>query len=598
MSKRIVVLSEDVANQIAAGEVVERPASIVKELVENAVDAKATDVRVELTKGGCHSVRVSDNGSGIEREDVALAFERHATSKITKLEDIYSAVSFGFRGEAMASIASIAHVEMLTRRPEDLAGTKALAQAGVISEISPAGCRPGTQITVSEIFANVPARRKFLKTEATEQSACLDAITRLALAHPEVRFTVISDGREVFAAPVAATVSDRVTMILGEDFTSHCLEVCGQKERLRLQGFVSRPQYTRSNSKNIFLFVNARFIRDQSLTHALLAAYRQVIEPRRYPAAVLFLELPGEDVDINVHPAKLEVRFKNSRDIYDLVSKTVAQALAGAQTSPDAFAYRLTSRESASASSGFWKPKASYAAPARLPDIYSRQTMQQTVADDLFARFVAEPDVPLGVEDASCGQKITFANRTYLGQFAGTYLVFGGTEGMMLLDQHAAHERILLERLKATVGGQAMSQQLLMPEVVSLSPAQISLFGGAIEMLNDIGLDVEIFGRDAIVVKAMPASLLQVSPQEVISDLVDQLGDQQTVLSLAERREKILASLACHAAVKANAYLSAEEVAALCRDLEQTPFNTTCPHGRPISVQVSLYEIERLFKRK
>ena len=225
MSKRIVVLSEEVANQIAAGEVVERPASIVKELVENAIDAGALDVRVELTKGGCQSIRIVDNGSGIEREDVALVFERHATSKISKLDDIYSVGSFGFRGEAMASIASVAKVEMLTRRPDDLAGTKAVAQAGVISEISPAGSPAGTQITVTELFANVPARRKFLKTEATEQSVCLDAITRLALAHPEVRFVVTADGREVFAAPAARDVSERVAMVMGNDFTGHCLAI-------------------------------------------------------------------------------------------------------------------------------------------------------------------------------------------------------------------------------------------------------------------------------------------------------------------------------------------------------------------------------------
>lgn len=575
----------------------ERPASIVKELVENAIDAKATDIRIELEKGGCQSIRIVDNGSGIEREDVALAFERHATSKITKLEDIYSAGSFGFRGEAMASIASIARMEMLTRRPEDLAGTRALAQAGALIEITPAGCRPGTQITVSDIFANVPARRKFLKTESTEQSVCLDAVTRLALAHRDVRFTVTADGREVFAAPMAATVSDRVAMILGADFAGHCLQIAEQKEHLRLQGHVSAPSYTRSNSKNIYLFVNSRFIRDNSLTHALLAAYRQVIEPRRYPAAVLFLELPGEDVDVNVHPAKLEVRFKNARDIYDLVSKTVAQALACAQTSPGAFTYRLTPRETTSASSGSWKPKTSYAAPAALPDIFSRQTLKEAIAEDLFSRTVAESDIPFGVED-SCGQKITFANRTYLGQFAGTYLVFGGPEGLMLLDQHAAHERILLERLKAAQGDHAATQPLLMPDVVSLSPAQISLFEGALDLLGGIGLDVEIFGRDAIVVKAMPASLGVISPRDVISDLADQLSDQQAAPSLAERTEKILASLACRAAVKANAHLSAEEVATLCRDLERTPFNTTCPHGRPISVQFSLYEIERLFKRK
>lgn len=598
LSKRIVVLSEEVANQIAAGEVVERPASIVKELVENAIDAGARDVRIELMQGGCQSIKVVDNGSGIEREDVALVFERHATSKISKLDDIYHVGSFGFRGEAMASIASVARVEMLTRRPDDLAGTKAVAQAGCISEISPAGLPSGTQITVTELFANVPARRKFLKTEATEQSACLDAITRLALAHPEVRFHVKADGRDVFAAPVASNVAERIAMIMGNDFTGHCLTVSEQKENVRFKGFISTPAYTKSNSKSIYLFVNSRFIRDNSMTHAVLAAYRQVTPPRRYPAAVLFLDLPGVEVDINVHPAKLEVRFRNSREIYDLISKTVARSLAGEQTSSAAFAYRLTPRETTSASSGFWRPKDSYSSSDRPGNIYSRQNLQQAIDDDLFARTGNPSDVPLMVKEDSSGEKITFTNRKYLGQFADTYLVFGGANDVMLVDQHAAHERIILERLKASSVSKAVSQPLLMPEVVSVTPAQISLFEGVLTVLSDIGLELEIFGRDAIVVKAMPASLPHVPPGDIISDLADQLSDGQASPSLVERKEKILAALACRAAIKANAVLSPEEVTALCHDLEKTPFNATCPHGRPIRVQFSLYEIERMFKRK
>jgi len=598
VSKRIVILPEEVANQIAAGEVVERPASIVKELVENAIDAGARDIRVELSKGGCEFIRVTDNGSGIEQEDVALVFERHATSKISKLEDIYSAGSFGFRGEAMASIASVARVEMLTRRKDDLAGTKAIAEGAVITEITPAGSPPGTQITVTKLFANVPARRKFLKTEATEQSACLDAVTRLALAHPEVRFVVTAGGREVFAAPVAADVSERIGMIMGSEFSSRCLAIRAETENVRIAGFISMPEFTKSNSKNIYLYVNARFIRDNSMTHAVLAAYRQVIEPRRYPAAVLFLELPGEDVDVNVHPAKLEVRFRNSREIYDLISKTVAKSLAGTQVSREALAYRLTPRESSSASSGFWRPRDRYASGQLPREIYSRQNLRQAIEEDLFARAGSPADTACRVEDVSLGEPITFANRSYLGQFAGTYLVFAGQDGVMLVDQHAAHERIILERLKKAATEKSISQPLLMPEVVSINPALISLFESARSTLSDIGLELEIFGRDAVVVKAMPACLPHVPPGDVISDLADQLADEQKDPSLEERREKVLASLACRAAIKANAVLSAEEVAALCRDLEKTPYNATCPHGRPISVQFSLYEIERMFKRK
>lgn len=598
MSKRILVLSEEVANQIAAGEVVERPASIVKELVENSIDAGARDVRVELLQGGCELIRVVDNGSGIEREDMVLVFERHATSKISKLDDIYCVDSFGFRGEAMASIASIARVEVLSRRPEDLEGTKAVAEAGIVCEISPAGLPPGTQIQVTELFANVPARRKFLKSEATEQAACIDAVVRIALAHPEVRFTVAAGKREVFTAPVAGRISDRIGMVMGNDFPYHCREIKGSSGNVRLAGFISTPDFTKSNSKSIFLFVNSRFIRDNSMTHAMLAAYRQVIEPRRYPAAVLFLDMPGEEVDINVHPAKMEVRFKNSREIYDLVSRTVAQSLAASQIPSDALTYRLAPRAKTSVASGFWRSK-DYTSPQENPkEVYSRQNLRQAIEGDLFERTGVQIGEPLRVEENSPGEKITFCSKKYLGQFAGTYLVFGSEDGLMLVDQHAAHERIILERLKATTADRAVSQPLLMPEVVSLAPAQVSLFEEALPMLSEIGVDLEIFGRDAIVVKALPASLPAVLPCEIISDLADQLGDGQAKASFAERREKILASLACRAAIKANAVLSAQEVDGLCRDLEKTPFNSTCPHGRPIRVQFSLYEIERMFKRK
>jgi DNA mismatch repair protein MutL len=596
LSKRIVVLSEEIANKIAAGEVVERPASIVKELVENSIDAGATDISVELEKGGCQSIKVIDNGEGIEREDVALVFERHATSKIHNFEDIYKVASFGFRGEAMPSIASIAKVELLTRRKDDLAGTKAILKSGLIQEIAPAGCPVGTQILITEIFANVPARRKFLKTEATEQGLCLDAITRLALAHPEIRFKVNINGRDAFTAPEARDSSERIAMVMGEDFSNHCVLINAQKENVSMTGFISRPEFTKSNSKSVYLFVNKRFVRDNSVTHAVLSAYRQIIEARRYPAAVLFLDLPPEDIDVNVHPAKMEVRFKDSRGIYDLVSKTIAQNLSSAELASGKFVYRLTPREKTATSSGFWRPKESYTRES--PGLFSRQNLQRAISDDLLTRSVNQSVADVVTDYARPEKKITFTNSRYLGQFADTYLVFAGENGLVLIDQHAAHERIILERLKKTAAERIISQPLLMPEVVSLTPGQVTLLSGYIEFLSEIGLEVEIFGRDAIVVKALPAILPHIQPRELISDIADQLGDQNQIPSLQERKEKILAALACRAAIKANHVLSGEEVAALCRDLEETPFNLTCPHGRPISISFSLSEIERMFKRK
>ena len=499
----------------------------------------------------------------------------------------------------MPSIASIARVELTTRRAEDLAGTKAVVEGGVIKEIAPAGSPAGTQIQVTKIFANVPARRKFLKTETTERGLCLDAIARLALAHPEVSFKVLVNGREVFAAPAARDISERIAFVLGADFSGHCLSLDVEQESVKLSGFISRPEFTRSSSKNIFIFVNKRFVRDNSVSHAVLTAYRQVIEARRYPAAVLFLDLPGDDVDVNVHPAKMEVRFKDSRNIHDLVSRTIGESLAAGDTPQGGFVYRLASREKTPAP-GFRRPADNF--PSGPMGLYSRQNLQQAISADLLARTPAEAQ---GVREvAETGgyspshEQIAFTNFRYLGQFANTYLIFAGRDGFVLIDQHAAHERIVLEKLKKSSGEKVISQSLLLPEVVSLSPGQITLFSGYIDFLRQIGLEIEIFGRDAIVVKALPAILPQMQAREIIADIADQLADQNKLPDLQERKEKILASLACRAAIKANTVLTVEEVMALVRDLEATPFNATCPHGRPIIVKFSLGEIERMFKRK
>lgn len=595
MSKRIAILSKEISNQIAAGEVVERPASIVKELTENSIDAQATNIRVELEKGGCQSIKVIDNGLGIESEDVALVFERHATSKIYKFEDIYQVASFGFRGEAMPSIASIARVELATKRQEDLEGTKTVVEAGTIKEIIPAGCPVGTQIFVDNIFANIPARKKFLKKEATEQSLCLEAITRVALAHPYIRFTVLVNAREVFAVPVASDLSERIAAIMGMDFSANCIPLNSEKENINLTGFISHPEFTKSNSKNIFLFVNKRFVRDNSLTHAVLAAYRQVIQPRRYPAVVLFIDLPTQDVDVNVHPAKLEVRFKDSRGLYDLVSNTIAQNLAEAKNVKGSFIYRLTPREK-TISSGMTRQTTNL--QEQYNGLFSAEKLRAAIVDDLQEKSVAQKKHSAELDDDEVKEVKTFAGFRYIGQFANTYIVFDDNNDLVLLDQHAAHERIILERLKKTEGQKNISQQLLIPEIVSLSAGQTSLFSDYIDFLSKIGLEVEIFGRDAIAVKALPAILSHSQVKEVISDIADKLSEQSPLSSLHEKKEKIFAALACRAAIKANYVLSLEEVEALCRDLEDTPFNLTCPHGRPISIRFSLSEIERMFKRK
>lgn len=426
---------------------------------------------------------------------------------------------------------------------------------------------------------------------------CLDVITRLALAHPEIRFRVSVNGKEVLAAPQVKDVSQRIAMVMGNDYSAHSIAVDSQKENMRLTGFISRPEFTKSNSKSVYLFVNRRYIRDNNLTHAILSAYRQIIEPRRYPAAVLFLDMPPENVDVNVHPAKLEVRFRDSHSVYDLVSKTVAQGLAGAQTSKGDFIYRLSYQEK---SDSALKPLSVREKSPTVPfGIFSRQNIRQAINEDLLRRrdvqntpFISE------INDAMSGKTISFTGMRYVGQYANTYLIFEGEGGLVLLDQHAAHERIILEKLKKASGEKVVSQSLLMPEIVNLTPGQIALFPDYVEFLREIGLEIEIFGSDAVAVKAVPVTLAQVNLNEMISDIADQIKEQNQMPSMQERREKILASLACRAAIKANRVLSHEEVSALCRELEVTPFNLTCPHGRPITINFALSEIERMFKRK
>jgi DNA mismatch repair protein MutL len=379
---------------------------------------------------------------------------------------------------------------------------------------------------------------------------------------------------------------------MGADFSGHCLPVEAHNEAVALSGFISRPEFTRSNSRSIFLFVNKRFVRDNGIIHAVLSAYRQIIEARRFPAGVLFLEIPAADVDVNVHPAKMEVRFRDSRGIYDLVSRTIAQSLALRETTKDSFVYRLMPREKPSAPA-FFRPQEEGSA-----GLYPRPDRQQAISPDLVSSIVREQAASFGRADDRAEEQVTLGDYRYLGQFANTYLIFTGKNGLVLVDQHAAHERIVFERLKKSAAQKIIGQPLLLPEVVSLSPGQIALFSGYIDFLQEIGLEVEIFGRDAVVVKALPAILSPVQAREIIADIADQLSDQSKVPDLKDRKEKILAALACRAAIKANNILSREEVMALCRDLQATPFNATCPHGRPISINFSLIEIERMFKRK
>ncbi|MBU2055304.1 MAG: DNA mismatch repair endonuclease MutL [Proteobacteria bacterium] len=597
MSGKIIVLPETLTSRIAAGEVVERPASIVKELLENALDAGATEIAVELEKGGCQSIRVTDNGEGIGREEVALAFARYATSKIGTFEDIYRVSSFGFRGEALPSIASISRVEMVTRQAFSPAGTRIVVEGGEERGLTDAGCPVGTSIAVSRIFEQVPVRRKFLKGDLTEQGYCLDWITRLALADPEVKMKVTAGGRMVMNIPAAKDLSERIALTLGRDFRGQLIPAAGERGGVRLQGFVSRPEFTRSGASQMFFYVNRRFVKDYLLNHAAMTAYRRVIEARRYPVLVLSLDMPPGEVDVNVHPAKLEVRFRNPRDIYALVVETLSGVI-GAGHAPGLHT---------GASGGGDAGRAAYA--ARVEEALKRYRVSSGPEKLIFGgapaqkRESAPPPVAREPEPGAEQPEMRplFSALAYLGQVAGTYLVFAGGEGLVLVDQHAAHERILFEKLRrqaAETGERAIGQRLLLPEVVSLPPRDLAFVTGSVPILEEAGMEVEPFGGDSVVVKALPAFLPYAEAKTLLGDLLADCGEEARDLPLVERRERIFTALACRGAVKANRILNPQEVAALCLDLDAIPQAATCPHGRPLAVPVSLFELEKMFKRR
>lgn len=610
MPGKIHLLPDELTIRIAAGEVVERPASIVKELLENAIDAGATDVAIELEKGGCGSIRIIDDGEGMEADDLPLAFERYATSKIYRFDDIYSVRSFGFRGEALPSIASISRVEMLTRKRGSLSGTKITVEAGRIREVVETGCPVGTSVAVSRIFDNVPVRRKFLKAEATEQGYCMDVIVRTALSQHGVRIRVTAGSRELISIPAARDAAGRVALVLGADFADRMLNAHAKRAGAELSGFVSRPDWTRSSGKQIFCYVNGRFVRDYLLNHAVMTAYRRVIEAKKYPAVVLFLDLPPEDVDVNVHPAKMEVRFRNPREIYDIIVEGVWGALSRSTGAPARSAvhpapggidrgtgeYRARVEEAlkrytvSSGSGKLFFERGKAAPPSVRSDAHAHEA-------GLPAAF--SPGVAAEREEAGAVPAAALSDLPYLGQVLDTYLVFAGPEGMVIVDQHAAHERVLFEKLKGMASSnQVISQQLLIPEVISLAPRDYGFIMESAEALAGAGIEVEPFGGDAIVVKSIPAMMGQAEPKALIMDILDEFSGAEKASSLRDRQERLLVSLACRGAVKANQRLAPREVAALCRDLDATACAATCPHGRPVFISLKTGDLEKLFKRK
>jgi DNA mismatch repair protein MutL len=685
---RIRVLPDQVANQIAAGEVVDRPASVVKELLENALDAGANRIRVEVEAGGRKLIRLTDDGNGMNRDDALLAFERHATSKLRTADDLLSIATLGFRGEALPSIASVARVTLETATGEESAGTRVEIAGGKILHVDDAALPRGTSLAVADLFFNTPARRKFLRAESTELAHVTALVTHYALAHPEKHFELISATHTIVSAPPVARTAERIYQIFGKETLAQLLPVAAETPlahaglpepppwkknpdeparipgALRLTGFYSKPELQKLNRNSIYIFINKRLIRDRLLMHAITEAYRNVIPPTSFPVVLLFLEMPPEEVDVNVHPAKTEVRFRQQSLIHDFVRDSLRTALIKARPA----AGFLAALDSAPAASPSLMPPAASPLPGS-PDLmrfpaqpdsdpaafqtagadaeafelthqlptpvpgklpFTAQSLQTGDWGDqkAWSEAAAALFQPLSLPPAGdCSPNPSDATGTNpaaetalieaeqaaanldhlgslrpLGQLRESFILATGDDGLWIIDQHVAHERILFEKiLKDRQVEQVMRQRLLMPMLVELKASQMVVFAGIADELERNGFEVEPFGPQTLAVKAAPVGLEGAALERMLAEVIEQSSadsDEPTHNhDLTALRTRIAASIACHSAIKVNTPLDPVRMEWLLVELAKTSHPTSCPHGRPIALLYSWKEIQRAFHR-
>ncbi len=585
---RIHVLPPKLVNQIAAGEVVERPASVVKELVENALDAGARAIQVEIEQGGLALVRVADDGAGMDREDAALSLERHATSKLRDAAGLAAIATMGFRGEALPAIASVSRLRIDTCPSGDGAGTRVAVEGGRLIETVDVARARGTTVEVRDLFFNTPARRKFMRSPPTEAGHASEAMLRLALARAEVAFGLRSAGRVVFSSPEGASLADRAAVALGREAHRHLVAVENERGGVRIRGLACSPDHSEATSRGLYLFVNGRYVRDRGAAHAVLRAYADTLPAGRHPAAVLFIELAADRVDVNVHPQKLEVRFADARTVYDAVVATLSGAL---RTAPW---LRHGSAEGGAA-------KAAVAAEqvaSVLDEARALHGPWPSAPPTSFSGMLPFPH-PAGPELGPLHGGY-FASLRYLGQHARTYLVCeapGST--LVIVDQHAGHERLLFHRLREAFRARRLEvQPFLVPQVVTLPVAPARAIEAGLGEIERLGLAIEPFGGDSFAVKGAPALLSGVALQPLLEDLAQQLEQMGRGSAVEEAFHDLLATMACHAAVRANQDIAPEEVRALLDALDAVDFKARCPHGRPVVFEVALSELERRVGRR
>ncbi len=660
---RIRILSDVVANQIAAGEVVERPASVVKELLENSLDAGATRIRIEVEAGGRKLIRIADNGHGMVKDDALLAFERHATSKLRTSDDLLSIATLGFRGEALPSIASVSRLQLETRVAEEPSGTLVEIAGGNILRVEDAGLPVGTTITLRDLFFNTPARRKFLKSEQTELSHIAALVTHYALAHPTKHFELHSATQALLIAPAVANAADRLFQIFGKDTSNYMLPTTAELDFtrvgipepppwkrdadytppepgfLRVTGFVSKPELQKLNRNSIYVFVNQRLIRDKLILHALSEAYRNILPPTSFPVVLLFLEMPPQEVDVNVHPAKTEVRFRQPSFVHDFIRDTVRTTLMQARPAAS-FATALTSGLHGASSSLLLDVSPLPGGDGLAQPVFEPNTIQQsepypTAADT--ETFQAPPiksptfnlaapivppspgrfafsghSIPIGYESIQANTEPTnyeaapqradtltaLSTLKPLGQLRDSFILATNEEGLWIIDQHVAHERILFEKiLRDRDTEQIQRQRLLMPLLIDLLPAQMITFSEIADELDRNGFEAEPFGPRTLAIKAAPVGLEGVELERMLEEVLAIPDRNQQTENSEARRRRIAASIACHAAIKINQALEPSKIDWLLTELSKTEHPTACPHGRPIALRYSHKDIAKAFQR-
>ncbi|MDD2581627.1 MAG: DNA mismatch repair endonuclease MutL [Desulfuromonadaceae bacterium] len=605
MSRHITILPESLTNKIAAGEVVERPASVIKELIENSLDAGATDISVEINSGGRRRIRVADNGHGMSREDALLSLERHATSKIRVDSDLDKIVTLGFRGEALPSIASVSRFSLATRESVSPEGTEIIVEGGRVRDVKACGMASGTVIAVEQIFYNLPARLKFMKSAETETGHVADVVARMAVSRPDVSFLCTGDDRELLRLQ-RSDLQRRLAQIVGRESSRHLYPVKSGDEYAAITGYISGPALVRSGTQAIYTYINGRFIRDKVVQHAVMQAYRGVIDRGRYPVVALFIELEPGEVDINVHPTKHEVRFRRQSIVHDAIQNAVEEVLrrspwlAAQPAVPSALSVPIGQayRERIAAAA-----QASLALPSR--PVYQPQQVEQTgtASEEPSApperdTMISETPTPFQSDRPPVGSADYFSSLSIIGQFHSEYILCQSDAELVIIDQHAASERVAYQILKQQCrGGGIESQRLLFPVTVELSFSEVAAANRFSQDLAAIGFELEPFGGTTIIVSSVPRLVASRDPILLIRDILADLERFGTSTAFNDVLESLLSRIACHSVIRGTHPLEGQQIKELLHRMDRTDFAASCPHGRPVSHVVSLIELQKIFKR-